>query len=100
MSELEIGAVDRLPRLQPQIGGQHFARLLIDGAADAAREEADRRQRRHGDEERQQQHAQLAGLAVADERKKSESQRLHERLPQTIRPASMRMMRLQRCAIA
>ena len=69
--------IDRLARLQPQIGRQHFARLLIDRATDATGEEADRGQRRDGDQQREQQHAQLAGLAVAGEREKGESQRLH-----------------------
>jgi hypothetical protein len=71
--------------------------LLIDCEADAIGEKAHRRKRRHSDEQGEHENAQLARLAVAKQREQRQSQRFRH---VTNRPASILMMRLQRCAIA
>jgi hypothetical protein len=67
---LEIFTAQRHARLQPQIRRQHFAGLLIDSKGHTTGEEADRGERGHSDQQCQQQHTQLAGLAVTREREK------------------------------
>ena len=81
----------------PDIPREHFARLLIDREAHAAGEKAHGGQRRNGYQQREHQHAQLAGLPVAEQRQQREPQRLDH---DTNLPASILMMRLHRLAMA
>jgi hypothetical protein len=95
--EIEVLALERLARLQAQVCGEHFACLLIDREADATREEPDRRERGHRNQQREHEHPQLARLAVAEQSEQSEPQCLDHA---TSLPASMLMMRPQRRAMA
>src|SRR4030095_10896014 len=52
-------------------------RRLLPGSTHAARKEANSRQRRDSDEQRERQYAELAGLAVANECEECESERFH-----------------------
>ena len=57
--------VHHLAGLQPQVRGEHFARLVVDRDADAIDEEAHARERRHRHRDREDQHAELARLPFA-----------------------------------
>src|SRR5690606_21075922 len=96
LGKTHIAFIDRRARLQSQVSGKDLACLLIDGAADATRKEADGGQRRHGNEQCKQQNAQLPRLAVAREREHRQTKRLHA----TILPASSRIVLPQRRAMA
>ncbi len=96
LGHLKILGLQRRTRLQTQIRRQHFARLLIDRETHAAREESHRSQRRHRDQQRQHQHSQLARFAIARQCEECEPQRFHA----ATLPASMRIVRPHRCAIA
>ena len=61
-----VTVADRACRLETEVSGQDLARLLLDRATDAAREEPDRGQRGHRHEQREHQHGEFAGLEVTE----------------------------------